>query len=308
MKKFVFAILGVIFFSAAVWVVLFLYGQTITRPVRQHPFLRDQFEVIAHRGGSYEAPENTLAAFKNAASLSPDVIFELDVHLTKDEQLIVMHDDEVERTTNGHGRITDFTLEQIRALDAGYYFVPDRPIDQPPPTDPNTIFPMRGKGVQVPLLSELFDQFPNQRMIVEIKPNNSAVARALMDLIHKYNRIEKTMIASEHGMMIRYSRTLDHQVLTAAPKDEILRSVMLASIGLESLDNMPSDAFSIPEHHNGVQILTPGFLKEAQKRNKKVYVWTIDDEKDMSRLIKEGVNGIITDRPKALETILNHLK
>jgi glycerophosphoryl diester phosphodiesterase len=308
MKRFVIAVLGVFFFTALVWTMLFLYGQTVRRPVRQHPFLRDQFEILAHRGGSYEAPENTLAAFTNAASISPDIIFEMDVHFTKDQQLVVIHDDTVDRTTNGHGFVSDFTLAQIKELDAGYYFVPNRPIDQPPPTDPNTVFPMRGKGVKIPLLSEVFDKFPDRRMIVEVKPNNSDVARALFELVKKYNRLDKTIFASEYGMVIRYQRTFDNQILTAAPKDEVLRSVMLASIGLETLNNMPSDVYCIPESHNGVQILTPRFLKEANKRNKKLFIWTIDDEKDMSRLIKANVNGIITDRPKALESVLNTLK
>jgi glycerophosphoryl diester phosphodiesterase len=302
MKQFVLVVLGVFFFTALAWSTLFIYGQSLRHPAQPQPFFKKKFEVIAHRGGSFEAPENTMAAFSNGASISPDVIFELDVHFTKDQQIVVIHDDTVDRTTNGHGFVKDFTLEELQKLDAGYNFDYDEEGNR------TGNFSWRGKGVKIPLLSDLFDKFPNQRMLVETKPSSSELARALFLLIKKYDRLDKTVFTSEHGDIIRYQRSFGEPILTAAPRDEVLRSVMLASIGLEALDKMPADMYCIPEKQDGIQVFSQTLLEEANKRNKKVFIWTIDNTSDMKRLIDENVNGIITDRPKALESLANSIK
>ena len=298
MKRIIVTSFGVFFFTAAIWVVLFMTGQTFKYPDEHRPFLRNEFEVIAHRGGAFEAPENTLEAFANAASVSPNVIFEMDIHFTKDQQIVVIHDETVDRTTNGHGFVKDLTLAQIKELDAGYNFKDQKTGE----------YTWRGKGVKIPLLSEVFDKFPDRRMLIEVKPNSSELAEAFYNMAKKYNRLDKTVFTSEHGPVIRYQRTLDASILTAAPSDEVLKAVMLASIGLEAWDKMPADMFCIPEKQDGIQVFSQELLREANKRNKKVFIWTIDNESDMSRLIKENVNGLITDRPKALASLQNQLK
>lgn len=286
-------ILGVLFFCAVVWTMMFMYGQTKTYNPKDTTFFSPEIEVIAHRGGAIEAPENTLFAFEHAVSISPKVILELDVHYTSDKQIVIHHDATLERTTNGTGFIKDQTLADLKKLDAAYNF-----------QNESGDFALRGKGVQIPTLVELFDKYPDTRMIIEIKPNERELAKDLVELIKKFNRLDKTIIGSEHSRLVQYARSLDEKVLSTAGEDEVMRTLMLINARLESLDSMKADAYCIPERHSGIQVLSPALLAELNKRHKKAYIWTVNDTDEMKRLIHEKVHGIITDRPKALSSLL----
>ncbi len=270
-----------------------MYGQTKVFSLKETKFFNPEIEVIAHRGGAIESPENTLFAFENAVTVSPKVILELDIHYTKDQQIVIHHDDLLERTTNGTGLLKNQTLEELRKLDAAYNF-----------KDENGQLSMRGKNIKIPTIIELFDKYPDTRMIIEIKPNERELAKDLYALAKKYNRLDKTIMGSEHSRVVQYLRTLDKNILTTAAKDEVLRTIMLLNIHLQSFDAMKADAYCIPESSSGIQVLSHGLLEEINRRHKKAYIWTINDTEDMKRLIKENVHGIITDRPKALSTLL----
>jgi glycerophosphoryl diester phosphodiesterase len=293
LKKFVFTIIGVLFLSGLAWAMTFMYGQTKVYPNKEIKFFTPNIEVIAHRGGSLESPENTMLAFENAVAISPNVILETDVHYTSDKQIVVFHDPTLDRTTNGKGPIKNLTLEEVKKLDAAYMF-----------QDEKGDFPYRGKGLQIPTIQELFEKFPNTRMMVEVKPNERDLGKDLYELAKKYNRLDKTIITSEHSRVLQYVRSLDSAVLTNAGEDEVLRTIMLLNIKLPSLDTLNADAYCIPEAASGIKILTPELITELHKRNKKAYIWTINETEDMKRLIQAKVDGIITDRPKALSTLL----
>lgn len=293
MKRFIMTIVGVLAFCAFSWVILYMYGQTKKYAPKETKFFAPEIEVIAHRGGAIEAPENTLFAFEHAVSISPKVILELDVHYTSDRQIVIFHDDTLERTSDGTGLIKNKTLEEVRKLDAAHNF-----------KDEAGAFSMRGKGIRIPTIIELFDKYPDTRMIIEIKPNERDLAKDLFDLVKKYNRLDKTIIGSEHSRLVQYLRSLDENVLTTAGRDEVLRTLMLLNIKLESLDSMKADAYCIPESSSGIPVLSQALLGEISKRHKKAYIWTINETEDMKRLIKEKVHGIITDRPKALSSLL----
>ncbi|MES2769361.1 MAG: glycerophosphodiester phosphodiesterase [Bdellovibrionota bacterium] len=293
MKKFILTIVSVLGISICAWGLLFMYGQTKVFSLKETKFFNPEIEVIAHRGGAIESPENTLFAFENAVTVSPKVILELDIHYTKDQQIVIHHDDLLERTTNGTGLLKNQTLEELRKLDAAYNF-----------KDENGQLSMRGKNIKIPTIIELFDKYPDTRMIIEIKPNERELAKDLYALAKKYNRLDKTIMGSEHSRVVQYLRTLDKNILTTAAKDEVLRTIMLLNIHLQSFDAMKADAYCIPESSSGIQVLSHGLLEEINRRHKKAYIWTINDTEDMKRLIKENVHGIITDRPKALSTLL----
>lgn len=293
MKKFILTVVCVLIISICAWGLLFMYGQTKVFSPKETKFFTPEIEVIAHRGGAIESPENTLFAFENAVTISPKVILELDIHYTKDQQIVIHHDELLDRTTNGTGLLKNQTLEELRKLDAAYNF-----------KDENGQLSMRGKNIKIPTIIELFDKYPDTRMIIEIKPNERELAKDLYALIKKYNRLDKTIIGSEHSRVVQYLRTLDENILTTAAEDEVLRTLMLLNIHLQSFDAMKADAYCIPESASGIQVLSPGLLEEINRRYKKAYIWTINDTEDMKRLIKEKVHGIITDRPKALSTLL----
>jgi glycerophosphoryl diester phosphodiesterase len=122
--------------------------------------------VVAHRGASAELPENTMAAFRRGVELGADAI-ELDVHLTADGQLAVIHDETVDRTTDGSGAVDGMTMEQLRKLDAGFHFH----------TDADAGFPHRGTGLRIPTLPEVLDWLPDGvGLVVEIKARGAAGA------------------------------------------------------------------------------------------------------------------------------------
>lgn len=135
-KKLVKVLLVSIAFLIALWGILSFWA----RPIPHHPFFRDKrVLVLAHRGGGGLWPESTLYAFEHAVELGVDVL-EMDVQSTKDGELVVIHDDTVDRTTNGKGRVQDLTLTEIKALDAGYTWT----------TDNGQSYPFRGQGPRVP--------------------------------------------------------------------------------------------------------------------------------------------------------------
>src|SRR5690606_21763941 len=158
---------------------------------------------------------------------------------------------------------------ELRKLDAGYTF-----------KNPDGEFTFRGKGIQIPIIVEVFDRYPDTRMIIEIKPNERELGKQLYDLAKKYNRIDKTIFGSEHSRVIQYMRTLDDNILTTAAEDDVLRTLMLINARLEGIDSMNADAYCIPEKHSGIQVLTTTLLNELTRRHKKAYIWTVNDMED----------------------------
>ncbi len=286
-------IFGVFIFIFLIWGTAYFYSLGKVYETKSVPFFTDKLEIIAHRGGSLEMPENTLHAFDHAAQLGPDTILEFDVHLTSDKKPVVFHDILLNRTTNGEGPIHQKTLEELKKLDAGFNFKNEA-----------GEFSMRGKGIQIPTLEEVLEKYPKHRMIIEVKPNSLDAAIAIYDVIAKYQRIDRTLLGSEHSNIIKYVKSKYPTLYTTAGKDEILRSVMLENMHLERLDSMLPDAFCIPVIHDGIKVLTDRLLTEIQRRGKKAFIWTINDKEEMKRLIQMGVNGIITDRPKLLAETL----
>ncbi|WP_307440036.1 glycerophosphodiester phosphodiesterase family protein [Bacillus sp. V2I10] len=148
--------------------------------------------IIAHQGGEGMAPGNTLAAFSLSEKLEVDV-FEMDVHLSKDEEVVIIHDDTVDRTTNGTGAVKDMTLQQLKQLDAGYHFI-----------GPDGTHPYRNKGVTIPTMEEIFTAFPGYPMTIELKTEDPLLADKMADLIQKHNMTNKVIIASFYDESLNY--------------------------------------------------------------------------------------------------------
>lgn len=256
---------------------------------------------FAHRGASGLFPENTLLAFREGLRLGADVI-ELDVHLSKDGHLVVIHDDTVDRTTEGTGPVAEMTLAQLRALDAGHDFARDG------------AHPYRGKGLRIPTLDEVFAAFPHTRINIEVKPDrkDGALERELWRLIEKYGRHRLTLVASEHDAAVRRFRELaasaPEPVPTGAPSRESALFLVLARTGLAGLYAAPFDALQVPERLQvggiEVSVVTPRFIAAAHRARVAVHVWTVDDPDAMRRLIRMGVDGIITNRPEILARVV----
>ncbi|MHC4679356.1 MAG: glycerophosphodiester phosphodiesterase [Planctomycetota bacterium] len=273
-----------------------LYGvlAALARPAGHHPFFNHEgVLVIAHRGGGGLWPENTMYAFAHAAELGVDVI-EMDVHSTRDGKLVVIHDETVDRTTDGTGRGQEFTLAQLKELDAGYTWTPDN----------GKSFPFRGRGLTVPTLAEVFAAFPDTAMNIEIKQFQPSIIAPLSRLISDCNMAERVLIASVDANTLREFRRVCPQVATSAGEQEtrFFYGMHLAHMG--RLCKAPAHAFQVPQYSDGREVVTRSFLNAAHGRNMEVHVWTVNDTEDMQRLTDTGVDGIVTDYPDRLLSVL----
>lgn len=249
--------------------------------------------VIAHQGGDGIWPGDTMFAFQNAANLGVDVL-EMDVHITKDNVLVLMHDETIDRTTNGTGEIESMTLAQIKQLDAGHDWTPDE----------GATFPFRGQGVSVPTMEEVFTAFPEMRMTIEIKKTTTSMAKPFCELIREYNMQDKVLIASFHDERLKEFREECPEVATSSAKNETTAFVLLTKPFLGSFYSPKFFSLQVPEESGGITVMTPAFVNAAHERNLAVEPWTINDKDTMQKLIQWGVDGIITDRPDLMLEIL----
>jgi len=243
--------------------------------------------VIAHRGGAGIFPENTLPAFLGSAGLGADIL-ELDVRRTADGFLVVIHDETVDRTTDGSGPVAGFTLEELKELDAGYRFRP-----------PNSTgkFPHRGRGLTVPTLHEVFTALPAKHLIVEVKEDDPAAADAVVALVREFGREGTTLAASFHRRVLLRFRELAPELATHATRGEVLRFLPAAWLGLEGLFSPVYGAFLVPPREGAVPLTTRRFIQAAKNRNIFTAAWTVNDPAEMRRLLEKGIGGLITDRP-----------
>ncbi len=267
-----------------------------SKPSADHPYYAADLNyplVIAHQGGDGLWPGDTMFAFQNAATLGADVL-EMDVHITKDGILVLMHDEAVDRTTDGTGEIESMTLEELKKLDAGYDWS----------TDDGATFPFRGQGVTVPTMEEVFTTFPDMHMTIEIKKTNASMAKPFCELIRKHDMQDKVLIASFHDERLAEFRETCPEVATSSAKNETTAFVLLTKPFLGSFYSPKFFSLQVPEESSGITVMTPAFVKAAHERNLAVEPWTINDAETMKKFIAWGVDGIITDRPDIMLEVL----
>jgi len=289
-KRFLRALLIVVLLAA----VVLAGAAVLTPPAPETAFFNsDRPMVIAHQGGEGLRPSNTMLAFANAVALGVDVL-EMDVHSTSDGTLVLIHDDTVDRTTDGSGRVQEFTLAELQQLDAGEYWTPDD----------GATYPYRGQGARIPTLEEIVTAFPQMKFNIEIKQIEPSIAAPLCDLLRDHGLTERALIASFHPTAMNEFRAACPEVATSMVEDEIRPFFILNTIFLGALYRPPGTAFQVPEYSGNLHVLTPRFVRGAHGNNVAVHPWTIDDPADMARFLDMGVDGIITDRPDIMIEVL----
>lgn len=243
--------------------------------------------VIAHRGGAALWPENTLLAFDAAHDLGVYVL-EMDIHLSADGIPVVIHDRTVDRTTDGQGPVSSFSFAELQELDAAYRFSPLGAPDS---------FPLRGRGVRIPGLGEVFESFPDALMMVELKENSTAAADIVLDLVREFDRFETTLLASFSERVVQHFRTAGARVTTQASQPEVTYFLAASILFSEGLLSPEYQALLVPTHHGNIPVLTHRFVRAAHNRGLLVAAWTINDLDEMTRLVRMGVDALITDRP-----------
>jgi glycerophosphoryl diester phosphodiesterase len=261
----------------------------VERPI--HPALQGGPLLIAHRGGSALMPENTLAAFLEAAQRWRADMIELDVRASADGHCVVIHDATVDRTTNGTGAVADKTLEELQSLDAGYHFTPDG----------GKTFPLRGQGVRIPTIAEVFAALPEMRFTAESKTAEAQIP--LFRAIEEYRASLRVIAAGERDAY----RTLFDQYKgpKSASFEEGLPFLILHRAFLGRFGRIPADVVQTCEVYKGRRILTPRLVRDFHRRGILVHVWTVNEVADMERLLEWGVDGLVTDRPDRLARVLH---
>ncbi len=264
------------------------------KAIPDHPYFgKADFMVIAHRGGRSLGPENTIYTYRRAVNLGVDVL-EIDVQLTKDNQLAVIHDKTVDRTTNGTGAVDTFSMAELQKLDAGYRWSPDN----------GSPYPLRAKGIRIPNLNEVFQAFPQMRINIEVKDPKPATITRLCRTIKDNEMAAKVLIASFDAGTLKEFRSICPEVATSAGASEAILFYALQRAYLESAYTPDAEALQVPERYGDLQVVDRRFMEASANRNMRVQVWTVNDANSMERLVKQGVNGIMTDYPQRLLEVL----
>ncbi len=234
--------------------------------------------IIAHRGASYIAPENTLASAKLGWEKGADAV-EIDIYLTTDEKIIAFHDKTTKRTTNADYKITETPYSSLKSLDAGSWKSPEY------------------KGEPIPLLSHIMDAIPHgKELVIEIK-SGLEIMPYLKEMVYNHPKKEQTIfIAFDWEVILEAKRLFPQQPCywLSSNKDDVMDKWML--IKKNALDG-------INLHH---KIITQELMLNAKNDNIPILSWTINDLKTANRLIALGIAGITTDRPGWLRSqILN---
>ena len=264
------------------------YYENIRRPL-----------VIAHQGGDGIWPGDTLYAFEKAVEIGADVL-EMDAHITRDGAIVLMHDEEVDRTTDGAGLIENMTLDELKQLDAAYQWS----------NDGSKTFPYRGQDIQVPTLEELFQRFPQMRYVIEIKLTQNPIDQPLCDLIRRYDMHEKVMVASFHDEAMQNFREICPEIATSASRTEVRNFVLLGKVFLSGFIAPKYQSIQPPydpKESLNIPIMTERFIREAHAKNIRVEPWTVDDPALMKQYIEWGVDGIMTDRPDLMIEVLQEM-
>ena len=249
---------------------------------------------ISHRGGSAVAPENTMTAFRDAVDRWRTDVLELDVHATRDGVLVVHHDPTVDRCTDGAGAIAAMTANEIDALDAGHRFTVD-----------GTTFPHRARGVHVPRFREVLDAFPSTRLNVELKSEASGAELIFADELHAANAIDRVCIGSEDDALAGRLHALLPEACHFYPRDALTQLVMALKSGQAPPIDDRFAVLDMPLFFGETRLVDDAFLRAAKDLGKWVNVWTVDDEAEMRRCVREGVGGVMTDRPDVLRRVLS---
>ena len=244
--------------------------------------LRNQFELIAYRGGAGERPENTIEAFAHAVALSPEIILDLDLQFSKDHVVVVFHDMTIDRTTNGSGNISDFNFGELKKFDAAYHFL-----------DPFNQYQFRGKGLTISTLEEVLTEFPNSRFILDIRRDDAAHLKNIIDLVERLQAADRVVIVSESDQVISNCRELKADWTYGAPTNEA-RMVLFGSM------QPVSPSFMLPAKHNNIEVVSQKLIDALHKWNRKIWVWTIDDPDDFARLKNMNVDGLFTNYPERM--------
>ncbi len=261
-------------------------------PTQHNPYIAQNVLVIAHQGGEGLWPSDTMFAFEHATAMGVDML-DLDVHQTKDGELVVLHDATVNRTTGGTGTVKEMLLEDLRKLDAGYYW--------PQYSKETDAHPFRGQGIRIPTLHEVFAAFPTMPMGIEIKQDQPSIAKVFCESLRSHTMTSRVIVSSFKETAMREFREACPEVMTALTESEVRNILFLGDFAPPP---PMARAAQVPVSAGPIRVVTRGFVEFATAHNIVVQPWTINEETEMRELIALGVHGLNTDRPDLAMKVL----
>ena len=276
---------------------LFISGCSDTKPAV--PITTNEFLVIAHRGASTYAPEHTMLAYE-IAQQSEATYIEIDLQMTKDGILVAMHDETIDRTTEGTGLVKDYTLEEIKQLDAGQWF------NSTYPNFANESY----EGLEVPTLEEIFSRFGDEvnyyiemkspKIYEEMEEELIALLQKY-DLIHKDEKLPKVIIQSFN----RASLTEFHELEPRLPLIQLFSFKEQTILSGQDYNSLSTYASGIGVNLSAVD---KTFIHEVQEKGFQIHLYSINDELDMKKAIDFKANGAFTNTPNLAIDLLNQSK
>ncbi len=247
--------------------------------------------AMAHRGSAGTHPENTMVSFQAAADAGARY-FELDVHMTRDGEIVVCHDEDLERTCGRAGRVSEMPWAEVARADAGYAFSPD-----------GRSFPFRSRGIAIPRLADVLAAFPAIRFVIEVKQTAPSLVQSLLDVIARAAMQRMVLIASEHHQPLGEVRALAPQIPTNFASREVA-GFLQAMAAKDDRYAPPGDALQIPIEYESWRLVTPESIAFAHRAGVEVHVWTVNEEAEMRELLAMGVDGLISDYPARLLNVI----
>ncbi len=242
--------------------------------------------LFGHRGAAGVTPENTLPSFARAEADGVDVL-ELDVHATRDGEVIVLHDPTLERTTDGAGPVAALTFTELARLDAGYRFTRD-----------GRAFPFRGQGIRVPRLADLLRAFPDMPLNIEIKSEGADIISAVVAMVRAAPA--RIVLAAEHDAIMQAIRAAAPDVPTSLATGEVASFIGALHAGAAPALPEGAVALQIPPSFAEMTLVTAESVAAAHALGAEVHVWTINEAAEARRLLALGCDGIMTDVPHVI--------
>ncbi len=242
--------------------------------------------AFGHRGAAALAPENTLPSFALAAAFGVEYL-ELDVHASSDGVIVVHHDDLVDRTTDGSGPVRQMAWRDLESLDAGHRFTVD-----------GKSFPYRGQGVRVPTLEAVLRAHPEGRFNIEIKQGDPPIVDEVVAILRRAGVVERTLLAAEHASIMTAIRdAVGDEIVTGSSTEDVLAFFTRLEEGTLDSYHPPGVALQIPTDFGDRVLVSPESIAGAHAVGLEIHVWTINQPEEIARLLRLGVDGVMSDAP-----------
>lgn len=261
--------------------------------MNQGRFTRENIRICAHRGGKALWPENTILAYTESSKRFPKLLIEGDAQLTADGEVVLIHDDSVDRTTNGAGRVFQLTLAQLKELDAGYRFT----------TDGGATFPYRGQGITIPTFAEALAAVPDGLFLIEMK-GGAQTPRIMAEVIRNAHAEDRVILASFHEGLMQKLKQAAPEIATCFTYGKGMQMLHALREGNWNEYKPPHLLLALPDDIQKNLKLTREEVAAIRAKGVLVQVHTVNDPAEMREFLDLGVDSIISDHPDVLERVL----